>query len=137
MLDDINREAASIGGTWVKLQSKADGVLEGTVVNAEVRGMTFEGDPVLNRKTGEQRREWVLALVVNGETVKVSLKEAAQRAIATALSEANSKLAEGGTLKIAVTADPPDTRSQATYKAKYTPPVAGFVAPVAEDEEPF
>ena len=57
MLDQLNTAAASLGGQWRKLRTTDDGVIEGTVLAFEEREKTFEGAPVLNRKTGAPRKE--------------------------------------------------------------------------------
>ena len=51
-MTDINQAAEAMTGEWVKLTRKEHGTVEGRVVSFEQRPMTFEGAPVLNRKTG-------------------------------------------------------------------------------------
>lgn len=137
MLDELDQAAATLGGNWAKLRTTADPAVEGRVLAFEKRPMTFEGEPVLNRKTKEPRIEWVFTLQVAGEPepVKLSLKESAQRAVADALRAAGAKPEVGDTLKIGVKSDPVDDRSQATYQAKWTKNAAPLDIP--GDEEPF
>jgi hypothetical protein len=131
MLDQLNEAAASLSGTWVKLRTTDDPPVEGKVLDFEDRAKTFEGAPVLSRKSGTQRREWVFTIDAGGDDpVKLSLNEAGQRAVAAALREAGSK---------AVAADPPGDREQATYKARWTPAPAGLGVPATSDSgaDPF
>jgi hypothetical protein len=140
MLDQLNEAAASLSGTWVKLRTTDDPPVEGKVLDFEDRAKTFEGAPVLSRKSGTQRREWVFTIDAGGDDpVKLSLNEAGQRAVAAALREAGSKANVGDTLKIAVAADPPGDREQATYKARWTPAPAGLGVPATSDSgaDPF
>lgn len=143
MLDQLNDAAASIGGTWVRLRSTDDPPVEGEVIDFEVRPKTFEGAPVLSRKTGQQRSEWVFTLRVPGqeEAVKLSLNEAGQRAVAKALKDANAKAKAGDTLKIRVKENAPDSTSQATYQARWTVGAASLDVPVPaagdDDSDPF
>ena len=43
MLDDLNRDVASSGGRWFKLNGIEHGTLKGIVVDVETREKTFEG----------------------------------------------------------------------------------------------
>lgn len=129
MTDDVNALLDSTGGKWFKLRTKADGVLKGTILDLSVRGKTFEGQPVLNRKTGEQRQEVVVTLQTDlredaeDDGIRnFGANEAAQRALAEAKRQAGAPLAVGGTLAITVEADPANDREQATYRAQYQPP---------------
>jgi hypothetical protein len=140
MLNDLADAAASIGGSWVKLRTTDDPPVEGKVVAFEARPKTFEGAPVLNRKTGAQRTEWVFTLDTGGEDhVKVSLNESAQRAVADALRTAGVTAPKAGdTLKIGVKADPASDREQATYQAKWTVGAAPLDIPSSDDaSDPF
>ena len=56
MLDDLNRDVASSGGGWFKLNLIEHGTLKGIVVDVETREKTFEGSVVLSRKTGKPAR---------------------------------------------------------------------------------
>ena len=129
MLDELNQAAESLGGKWLKLNRKEHGAIVGDLVDFEIRPKTFENAPVLSRKTGEQRTEWVLTLRVAAREDedddgirKLSLNESAQRALAAAIKESKSKAQVGGTVKIAVKTDPASDREQAEYQARYTPP---------------
>lgn len=149
MLDELNEAAEQLGGRWVKINSKADGVLEGNIIAFEKREKFFEGKPVYRRGSIIPRYEWVFTLKVDGRddedddgVRKFSANESCQRAIAAAIRESGQKAEEGGRLKIGVTEDPPSDRAQAVYRAKYTPPEpkpatldADEVFP--EGEEPF
>ena len=140
MLDQLNTAAASLGGQWRKLRTTDDGVIEGTVLAFEEREKTFEGAPVLNRKTGAPRKEWVFTLAVAGEDdpVKVSLNESGQRAVAAALREAGAKAKEGDTLKIGVKTNAASDREQPEYQARWTPGAAPLDVPTgADDSDPF
>jgi len=138
MSNDINTAAQAIGGDWTKLTRKEHGTIEGRVISFEQRPMTFEGAPVLNRKTGAPRTEWVLAVQTDsGDTVRFSLKEAGQRAISEAIRASGQPAKNGDRLKIAVTEDPPDDRAQPTYQARWTPDSTPLNIPATDDEEPF
>lgn len=149
-IDELNEAIAQGGGAYVKINRKEHGVLEGTILNAEVRGKTFEGQPVLSRKSGKQRQEWLLTLQTEHRDPekedddgvrKFAANEGAQFAIRDAVKAADSKLEIGGSLKIAVTKDPASSQEQATYKAKYEAPKATevdvFVNQKAEEDPPF
>ena len=137
-LDDLNQAAASLGGEWAKLRTTDDPTIEGKVVAFEVRDKSFEGAPVLNRKTGQPRKEWIFTLDTgNGETTKISLNESAQRAVSSALKEAGSTAKVGDTLKIGVAEDPPSDREQAIYRARWTPAPASLGVPADDSNEPF
>lgn len=141
MLDQLNTAAASLGGNWRKLRTTEDGAIEGRVLSFEDREKSFEGAVVLNRKTGQPRREWVFTLEVDGEDepIKIALNESGQRAVAAALREAGVKAKEGDTLKIGVKTDPPSDREQAEYQARWTPaaPALGVPAADADPGDPF
>lgn len=135
---DINEAAQSMTGSWVQLMSKADGVIEGRVVSFETRPMTFEGEVKLSRKTGQPRTEWVFTVQRDdGEIVKFGLKESGQRAIAEAIKAAGQPAKNGDRIKIAVSEDKPDERSQPTYKARWAADAMPLDVPVADEEEPF
>lgn len=150
MLDQLNEAVDTIGGKWLKINRVEHGAAEGALVDFEIRPKTFEGAPVLSRKSGEQRKEWVLTLRIDeaedaddDRLRKLSLNEAGQRALATALKEAKAKAEVGGRIKIAVVEDPETSTQQATYRARYTPPPAIDTAAVeaaaasAFDDEAF
>ncbi len=136
---NINEAAQAMSGNWVKLTSKADGVIEGRVVAFETRPMTFEGDPIKSRKTGQQRTEWVLTVLPDdgGEPVKFSLKESGQRAISEAIKAAGGNANTGDRLKISVKTDKETERSQPVYQARWTHDSTPLAVPAAEEEEPF
>jgi hypothetical protein len=137
-MTDINTAAEALTGEWVKLNRKEHGTIEGRVVSFEQRPMTFEGAPVLNRKTGAPRTEWVLAVQTDGgDTIKFSLKEAGQRAISEAIRASGALAKNGDRLKIAVTADPATDREQATYQARWTPDASPLAIPTDDSEDPF
>jgi hypothetical protein len=137
-MTDINTAAEALTGEWVKLNRKEHGTIEGRVVNFEQRPMTFEGAPVLNRKTGAPRTEWVLAVQTDGgDTIKFSLKEAGQRAISDAIKASGTPAKNGDRLKIAVTADPATDREQATYQARWTSDNTPLNIPTDDGEDPF
>lgn len=124
---DIMDQINSFGGAWKKLNRKEHGVLEGTVISAEVRDKTFEGTPVVSRKSGKVRQEWVITLQTDENNDpdddgvrKFSANESAQRAIATAVKDSKKPLEEGSYLKIAVVKDPASSTEQAEYKAQHT-----------------
>lgn len=138
-MTDINTAAQALTGDWTKLTRKEDGAIEGRVVAFETRPMTFKGAPVLATKTGQQRTEWVLTIQQdNGDVIKFSLKEAGQRAISDAIKQSGQAGKNGDRLKIAVTENPPDDRSQPTYQARWTPDATPLNIPTDDDkEEPF
>lgn len=140
-LSELNDAAARSGGTWVSLKQKGDKI-RGRMVDFENRPKTFEGEPVLSRKTGKQRYEFVFTLETDDTDGpeddgirKVSLNESAQRAVLKALKDAGQEAAIGGLWEIAVSADPETSTSQAEFAARYTPPAktVDMAAPVADD----
>ena len=137
-MTDINQAAETMSGEWVKLTRREHGTIEGRVVNFEARPMTFEGAPVLNRKTGTPRTEWVFTVFADdGETVKFCLKESGQRAVAAAIKEAGTEAKNGDRIKIAVAADPETDTSQPTYQVRWTPDATPLDIPTDTVEEPF
>lgn len=140
MSDDINAAAAAYAGNWVKMQSKADGAIEGIVLSFTVRDMTFEGDRLKSRKTGEQRKEWVFVVQPDGggEAVKFSLKEAGQRAVAAAIKDSGKSAKVGDRLKIGVKKDKESDREQPEYQARWTSVDEPLSMPdPGSDNEPF
>lgn len=136
MIDELNDEAARIGGEWVKLRSTEDPPIEGKVLDFESRPKTYEGAPVLSRKSGAQRTEWVFTLDVgNEEPVKLSLNESGQRAVAAALRDAKAKATRGDVLKLAIAENAPDDRSQHVYRAKWTVSKDTLPVPAASSDE--
>ena len=137
-LDELSQAADSIGGSWAKLRTTDDPPLEGRVIAFEQRPKSFEGQPVLNRKTGAPRYEWVFTLDTGEEEpTKVSLNESAQRAVANALREAGAKPDVGDTLKIGVRANPATDREQAEYQARWQKNTSLDVPTLGAEEAPF
>jgi len=136
MLDELANAAASLGGSWAKLRTTDDPSVEGKVLGFENRPKTFEGAPVLNRKTGAPRMEWVFTLDCGGEDpVKVSLNESAQRAVSAALRAANCTAPKAGdTLKIGVKSNPANDREQAEYQARWSVGAASLDVPVSDPD---
>jgi hypothetical protein len=130
--EDINREIASGGGTYVKLTKKSHGILEGRVINVTIRDKQFNGKVIPN-KNGEPRKEWVFTLDVDGEVKKWAAVESAQFAIRGALQALGKdvKLEPNGILKVAVMEDSIQGEKSAEYKVKYTPPTP------ADTDDPF
>lgn len=128
-IDALNEAVASAGGTYVKLVSADDPPVEGTIVEFDKRERrTPKGEIVMSKKTGKPRIEWVFTLQTDLRTTdddegvrKLSCNESMQFAISDAIREAGKPAEIGGTLKVGfVSRD--DEYSQATYRAKYTPP---------------
>ena len=129
-LDELAEAAASLGGSWVKLQKKADGAIEGKVVAFEKRNRTDpEGNVVYKRGTQTPRIEWRFTLEVDPELRegpdddgirKLAANESMQWAIAAAIKEAGGTPNIGDRLKVGVREDPKDSFSQATYQARWT-----------------
>lgn len=157
MLDTINDKIASTGGSWVKLKSKADGTVEGEILDVEERERTDpEGNVVLSRKTGKPRIEWVVTLRVpetdrdpsnpdDDGTRKLALNESGRFAFTDAVKAAGTKVEVGGTLKFGVKEDRESEYKQPTYQARYTPPAKqvdpavnqAVAAAADDDDEPF
>ena len=120
MIDDLNDALTSISSEWVNLRRTSDDPLDITVTNFEKRQKMFDGAPVLSRK-GNPRTEWVFTgQTPEGDTVRTSLNESAQRAVLDALRKADCKAEIGDRLQLKVKEDPADERSQAVYTAKWT-----------------
>jgi predicted thioesterase len=138
-MSDINTAAEEFTGEWQQLTKKEHPVIEGRVTYFEKRPATYDGQPSLSRKTGVQRTEWVLGVQQDdGRTVKFSLMESGQRAIATAI-KTNGKTANvpGDRIKIAVTEDSVQGKSQAEYKVKWTTDTSPLAADPGPELEPF
>ena len=121
MIDELNDEVRKSGAGWVNLRSTDDPALDITVTDFEKREKQFEGAPVLSRKTGKPRTEWVFTgTTPEGDTVRCSLNESAQQAVREALRKAQADAEMGDRLQLKVKANPPDERSQAEYVAKWT-----------------
>lgn len=135
MFDELNQEISKSGGTYVKLNRKEHGVLEGVILDAEVRDKTYEGQVIVSRKSGKPRKEWLFTLDTGGEEpVKFAANEGAQFAIRQAVKDAGGKLEKGGILKVGVKTDPASTTEQAEYQAKYTAPTSTPVTAAIEAE---
>jgi hypothetical protein len=134
-LQRLNDEADRIGGKWITPpKSKGESIM-GELVDAEYRGMTFEGNPVMKRGTNEQRQELVLTLRVDQRegadddgVRRVGLKERAASAVLKAIKDSKSKAEQGGMIWLACSADAPDKTSQPEYTASYKPPAADISA---------
>lgn len=142
MLNELNEAVKTADASWLKLQSKEDGTVEGVVLHMEQREKTWEGDVVLSRSTGKPRVEWVFTLQVAGneEPSKISFAESAQRAITKAVKEAGVNAEEGDILKIAVSKDREKQTSQPEFKAKWTKGSKPLPIPAADtssDDDPF
>lgn len=138
-MSDINAAAEAITGDWVKLNRREHDAVEGRVLSFDQRPMTFEGSAVLNRTTGQQRTEWVFVVQRDdGETVKFSLKESGQRAVAEAIKANGQPAKIGDRLKVGVKDDPEDEHSQPVYQARWTTESTPLDIPGTEPEtEPF
>ena len=156
MLDDLNRDVASSGGGWFKLNRIEHGTLKGIVVDVETREKTYKGSVVLSLNTGKPRHERVFTLITDQRDPEVdddkgirkfSANEGAYFAIIDALKEAKATAEIGDTLAIKVIKDPETTTSQADYKAQWTKgpgvpdwyqqPQPLISTPVAEMGDPF
>lgn len=142
-LDSLNDAVNSIGGSWYKLFDKDQHpAIEGQILDFQERDRTDpDGNVVFKKGTTTARREWVFVLqtelrdddnVDDDGVRKISLNESAQRAVAKAIKDSGQKAALGGTLKIGVKTNAPDSFSQAEYQAKYTPPAPEI--PISDDD---
>lgn len=128
-LDALNEAVAARGGRYLKLRSTDDPAVDGEILAFEERDRTDpDGNVVTSRKSGQARREWLFTISTDlredGEddgVRKFAANESAQRAIADAIKKSGQKAAIGGRLQVAVSQNPEDSYSQATYAAKYTP----------------
>ena len=154
MLDDLNRDVASSGGGWFKLNLIEHGTLKGIVVDVETREKTFEGSVVLSRKTGKPARSVCsrsspTSATPRSTTTRGSASSAPTRAPtspSSTPSEAKATAEIGDTLAIKVVRTQ-TTTSQADYKAQWTkgPGVPDWYqqpqplvsTPVAEQGDPF
>jgi hypothetical protein len=122
-----------VGGRWIKkdeFTSKGQRI-GGTLVSIEVRPRTDpEGNIVVGRKSGQPRKVYRVKFEVPKETRDGSeddglriwdANEAGQNAIRTAYQQAGTKELIGGQFSARVTAEAPDSFSQATYQAKFEP----------------
>lgn len=132
MLDQINDAIDTAGGEWLKCYKKEHGVIEGEILDIEVRDRRDnKGETVYKRGTDKPRKVWTITLRVDadkrdGDTDdgnrKIDLNESGQRAFAAAVKAAKAKVEVGGRLQFRVKEEAADSYSQAQYAAKYTPP---------------
>lgn len=132
-LDQLNQDAASTGGAWLKLRNKADGVIDATVIAYEKRERRDpEGDVVYKKGTTNPRYVWTFTLRLDESSPliegpdddglrKFDANESAQRAIGDAIKASPKPAAEGDRLTIKVKTDPETDFSQAEYVAKWVP----------------
>lgn len=131
--DRIAANKKAQNSEYITLKKTTDTPLDGKLVDVKVRDKIWKDKPVQSSKTGEIRKEWVFTIETKDGVKKWTANEAGQWAVQGALNE-DQKLKEGGRLQVRVVEDPPDTTSQATYKAFYSDPVTEF--PVPDSDEP-
>lgn len=130
---ELARGATSSNAKWVKLRSKEDGSVQGSVISYELRDRTdMDGNPVKVRGKEIIRQEGILTLMVplaeredlDDEGIrKLACNEAMRDAIRDALAvlkASGEEPKQGDMLKIAVAQDRPNQMSQATYIARWT-----------------
>lgn len=124
-LDAINQEAlsgaapATRDGEWLDLRRKGE-TTTGRFVTLEERPRTWEGKPVLSRKTGEPRIEWILTFTDGSSTWKLAANESMQSAIRSAIASLGQPLKVGDVMSIEVVAEPREM-GQARYAARILP----------------
>lgn len=136
MQDFYNDVERPRGGRWVKLKNKGDR-LDGKLVSIEVMNRTDpEGNVVLGRKSLQPRKIYRVIVEVPAEQREGQddnglriwdANEAGQSAVQDAYKAAGTKELIGGRFAVAVTAEAPDSFSQATFKAKFDPPAPSKV----------
>lgn len=148
--DSINNQVDRGRGQWVTLAETGD-VIVGTLLDIEEIGKEFEGVPVLAKKSGKQRIEWVITLEVDERDDaddtgirKVRANEGVQIAIKDFLRDNNVRFPAtwGGKLAIGVKkGKPAPTSPVEEWSVRYTPPspadlinaaVAAAPAPAAD-----
>ena len=139
--DALNEAIARGGGTWVNLKAKGDRI-EGTIIDFKERPKTFEGEPVLSRKTGKPRFEWVFTLQT-GESDgpdddgvrKVALDEWGRGEFKDAVKKSGAVAEAGGLLVLAIVEDrkSPTDSVQQHLRARYTPPAKSLGIPAEDD----
>lgn len=142
--EDVERP---VGGRWVKKEdfsAKGDKI-EGTLVGIEVRQRTDpEGNVVLGRKSGQPRKIYRVTFEVpaakrdgdEDDGLRIwDANEAGQTAIREAYKAVGTKELIGGKFGAIVTAEAPDSFSQATYKAKFEAAPKNVVE--LDEEDPF
>lgn len=141
MLDQLNEAASRIGGKWVKLRDQGD-VLEGVVLDFELREKSYEGQPVVSRSTGKPRIEWLFTIQTelredaeDDGIRKFPANESAQRAIAAAIKECGQPAKKGDHLKVGVKTPPKSTTDQAEYQARWTSAAEELQVPTAPEPE--
>lgn len=131
---ELARGATSSNAKWVKLRSKEDGSVQGSVLSYELRDRTdMDGNPVKVRGKETIRQEGILTLMVplaeredlDDEGIRKlacneAMRDAIAQAIAASTKETGEKPKEGDMLKIAVAHDRPNQMAQATYIARWT-----------------
>ena len=124
-LDDINALAQQPrGGRWIKLRNAGDKITGELLSIEEMNRTDPSGEIVLSRKNNP-RKIWRVRIQteqnddVDDDGIRIfDANEAAQQAIKECIRR-DGALTVGGTIAIAVTADPPSAMSQATYVAKF------------------
>jgi hypothetical protein len=126
--EDVERPR---GGRWVKSAdfSTKGQKIGGTLVGIEVRQRTDpEGNVVVGRKSGQPRKIYRVTFEIpaakrdgdEDDGLRIwDANEAGQTAISDAYKAVGTKELIGGKFEAVVTADAPDSFSQATYKARF------------------
>lgn len=139
LASSINQDIESGGGKFVKLRDTGDAVV-GELLGIDERIKMWEGAPVLSRKSGEPRKEWVITLRTDlsegpddDGVRKVAANEGLQIAIKTHMRESKQLFPDqfGGRLAIGVKVGAPTTTSQVEeWSVRYTPPATGTAATI-------
>lgn len=129
--DSINNQVEHGGGRFIKLSETGD-VIVGTLIDIEERDKFFEGAPVLSKKSGKQRVEWVITLEVDERDGadddgirKVAANEGLQIELKNYLRDNNVRFPAtwGGRLALAVKKGKPSATSPVEeWSVRYTPP---------------
>lgn len=135
----INQDIESGGGKFVKLRDSGDAVI-GELLGIDERQKMWEGAPVLSRKTGEPRKEWVITLRTelsegpdDDGIRKIAANEGLQIAIKNHMRETKALFPDGwgGRLAIGVKVGAPNATSQVEeWSVRYTPPATGTAAAI-------
>jgi hypothetical protein len=125
-LEDFYNDAQSRGGKWVKLANPGDAV-KGEIIDLDIRDRRdIDGNVVLNRKSGDPRKEYVLTFRVDEDqredadddgARKISLNEAGQSAFIAAYKAAGGGDIAGARFALQMTTAAPNQMSQAGYAA--------------------
>ncbi len=136
LVDTLNQAIdRPVGGTWLKLRETGQSIV-GELIEITERGKTYDGAPVLSRRTGEQRLEWVIKLKVDQPDPQITdddcirniaAGETLQWAITDYMRDAGLRFrfGWGGRLAIVVAkgADSPTSSVEKDgYQIKYAPP---------------